>query len=123
MLLSGNYRCVQGDDGMRSIKDAVHSDLEATRAVYNWVFDLSVGLGADPRDLVPFEKYAQAALSLVTPSSAARALAAGAPNIERVDKLIQTIAAGKGKRLEAIDQTVALVDGWVDRNREEGRAA
>jgi hypothetical protein len=118
MLLAGNYRCVQAD-GMRPIKDAVHSDPNATREVYNWVFDLSVSLGADPRDLVPFEKYAQAALSLLTPSSAARALANGAPNIERVDKLVQTIAAGKGKRLEAIDQTVALVDGWVKKNREK----
>jgi hypothetical protein len=120
MLLAGNYRCVQ-EDGMRSIRDAVHSDLDATRAVYNWVFDLSVGLGASPADLVPFEKYAQAAQSLVTPSSAARALANGAPNIERVDKLIQTIAAGKGKRLEAIDNTVALVDGWVERNRKNAK--
>jgi hypothetical protein len=118
MLLAGNYRCVQAD-GMRPIKDAVHSDPNATREVYNWVFDLSVSLGADPRDLVPFEKYAQAALSLLTPSSAARALANGAPNIERVDKLVQTIAAGKGKHLEAIDQTVALVDGWVKKNREK----
>ena len=118
MLLAGNYRCVQAD-GMRSIKDAVHSDPAATRAVYDWVFDLSVSLGAEPRDLVPFEKYAQAALSLLTPSSAARALANGAPNIERVDRLVQTIAAGKGKRLEAIDNTVALVDGWVAKNREK----
>jgi hypothetical protein len=118
MLLAGNYRCVQAD-GMRPIKDAVHSDPEATRAVYNWVFDLSVSLGADPHDLVPFEKYAEAAKSLLTPSSAARALANGAPNIERVDRLVQTIAAGKGKRLEAIDQTVALVDGWVKKNREK----
>jgi hypothetical protein len=118
MLLAGNYRCVQAD-GMRPIKEAVHSDLEATRAVYNWVFDLSVSLGANPRDLVPFEKYANAALSLLTPSSAARALANGAPNIERVDKLVQTIAAGRGKRLAAIDETVTLVDGWVDRNRKK----
>lgn len=118
MLLAGNYRCVQAD-GMRSIKDAVHSDPEATRAVYNWVFDLSVSLGANPRDLVPFEKYAQAALSLLTPSSAARALANGAPNIERVDRLVQTIAAGHGKRLAAIDNTVALVDGWVEKNRKK----
>src|SRR5689334_9556277 len=36
MLLAGNYRCVQ-EDGMRSIKEAVHSDLEASRAVYDWV--------------------------------------------------------------------------------------
>jgi len=118
MLLAGNYRCVQAD-GMRSIKDAVHTDLNATREVYNWVFDLSVSLGADPADLVPFEKYAQAAQSLITPSSAARALANGAPNIERVDRLVQTIAAGHGKRLEAIDQTVTLVDGWVEKNRKK----
>ena len=118
MLLAGNYRCVQAD-GMRPIKDAVHSDLNATRAVYNWVFDLSVSLGADPNDLVPFEKYAQAALSLVTPSSAARALANGAPNIERVDRLVQIIAAGRGKHLDAIDQTVALVDSWVEKNRKK----
>jgi len=116
MLLAGNYRCVQAG-GMRPIKDAVHSDIAATRAVYNWVFDLSVGLGADPSDLVPFDSYAKAALSLVTPSSAARALAAGAKNIERVDRLVQTIAAGRGKRLDEIDQTVALVDGWVAKNR------
>jgi hypothetical protein len=77
MLLAGNYRCVQADS-MRPIKDAVHSDLEATRAVYDWVFDLCVSLGAAPSDLVPFEKYANAALSLGSPSSAARALAAGA---------------------------------------------
>ena len=118
MLLAGNYRCVQ-KDGMRPIKDAVHSDLNATRAIYEWVMDLSMSLGADRRDLVPFEKYANAALSLITPSSAARALAAGAPNIERVDRLVQTIAAGQGKRLAAIDQTVALVDGWLEGNRRQ----
>ncbi len=121
MLLAGNYRCVQ-KDGMRSIKDAVHSDLEASRAVYDWVKKLCVSLGAVERDLVPFEKYANAALSLQSPSSAARALAAGAPNIERVDRLVQTIAKQKGTRLEAIDQTVALVDGWVEANRKKAAA-
>src|SRR5450759_2445790 len=39
MLLAGNYRCVQ-KDAARSIKEAVHSDLEATRAVYSWVAKL-----------------------------------------------------------------------------------
>ncbi|MBL8670099.1 MAG: hypothetical protein JNK11_05555, partial [Alphaproteobacteria bacterium] len=63
--------------------------------------------------------YAAAALSLGSPSSAARALAAGAPNIERVDKLVQAIAAQKGQRLEALDQTVALVDGWLAANRKK----
>ena len=83
---------------MRPIKDAVHSDLEASRAVYDWVAKLCVSLGANARAImVPFEKYANAAeLSLLTPSSAARALANGAPNIERVDRLVQTIARAKG---------------------------
>ncbi len=118
MLCAGNYRCVQ-KDGMRPIKEAVHSDLAATQAVYEWVKDLCLSLGADPRDLVPFEKYANAALSLVTPSSAARALAAGAPNIERVDRLVQKIAAARGRHLDELDRTVALVDGWLENNRKK----
>ena len=118
MLIAGNYRCVQ-KDGMRSIKDAVHSDIEATRAVYEWVRKLCVSLGANEKDLVPFEKYANAALSLLTPASAARALANGAPNIERVDRLVQTIAAQRGLRLDAVDQTVKLVDGWLEANRKK----
>ena len=121
MLLAGNYRCVE-TEGMRSIKDAVHSDLEASRAVYDWVKALCVALGAVERDLVPFEKYAQAALSLQSPSSAARALAAGAPYIERVDRLVQTIAKLQGKGSEVVDRTVELVDGWVDNNRKKAAA-
>src|SRR5436309_9297144 len=118
MLLAGNYRCVL-KDSVRPIKEAVHSDLETSRAVYDWVVKLCVSLGASEKDLVPFEKYASAALSLLTPSSAARALANGAPNIERTDRLVQTIAAQKGMRLAAVDQTVALVDGWLERNRKK----
>ena len=104
---------------MRPIREAVHSDIAATRAVYEWVVDLCVSLGASRDDLVPFEKYANAALSLQSPSSAARALAAGAPNIERVDLLVQTIAAAKGLRSDVLDQTVALVDGWLAANRKK----
>jgi len=118
MLIAGNYRCVQ-QDGMRSIKDAVHSDLAASRAIYNWVVELSMALGAAETDLVPFDKYAQAALSLITPSSAARALAAGAPHIERVDRLVQTIAAQQGMRSDVVDQIVVLVDGWLEANRKK----
>ena len=95
----------------------MHSDREATRGVYEWVKQLCVSLGADPSDLVPFEKYANAALSLITPSSAARALATGAPNIGRVDRQVQTIAAARGKHLRELDRTVALVDFWLANNR------
>jgi len=118
MLLAGNYRCVQ-QDGMRSIRDAVHSDLAASRAVYESVGALCRALGADPADLVPFEKYAEAARSLASPSSAARALANGAPNIERVDRLVQTLMRQRGLTSAEIDRTVALVDGWLEANRRK----
>jgi len=121
MLIAGNYRCVE-QDAMRPIREAVHSDLEATRAVYDWVVALCVGLGAAPGDLVPFEKYANAALSLQSPSSAARALAAGATHIERVDKLVQSIAARRGERNATLDRTVELVEHWLANNRRKAAA-
>jgi hypothetical protein len=115
MLLTGNYRCVRKDD-MQSIRDAVHGDLEASRAVYEWVCAVCREIGAAPEDLVPFEKYANAALGLTKPSSAARALAAGARNIERADCLVKAIAAGKGMQLDEVDRTVALVEAWLEKN-------
>jgi hypothetical protein len=121
MLLAGNYRCVT-KDGMRTAQEAVHSDIETSRSVYNFVFDLCVKLGAKPDDLVPFEKYAAAAQSLTRPASAARALQNGAPNIERADKLVQLIAKQKGLSHPAIDAQVALVDARLDANRKKAAA-
>jgi hypothetical protein len=117
MLLTGNYRCVQ-KDAMRSIQEAVHTDIEESRSVYNWVGALCRNLGAAEEDLVPFEKYASAARGLSKPSSAARALAGGAIQVERVDLLVQSIAAQKGMRSDAIDRTVALVEQWLAKNRK-----
>ena len=122
MLLAGNYRCIT-KDGMRTAQEAVHSDIETSRSVYNFVFDLCVKLGAKPEDLVPFEKYAAAAQSLVRPASAARALQNGAPNIERADKLVQLIARQKGLSNPAIDAQVALVDERLAANRKKAAAA
>jgi hypothetical protein len=122
MLLAGNYRCVT-KDGMRTAQEAVHSDPATSKAVYDFVFDLCVKLGANPADLVPYEKYAAAAQSLVRPASAARALQNGAPNIERADKLVQLIAKQKGMSLKAIDDQVALVDARIEANRKKAAAA
>ena len=83
------------------------------------VRDLCVALGADADDLVPFEKYANAAQGLERPSSAARALFAGAPNIERVDRLVQGIARQKGLNNPVIDATVELVDARLELNRKK----
>jgi hypothetical protein len=117
MLLAGNYRCVT-PDGMRTAQEAVHSDIDTSRSVYNFVFDLCVQLGAKPEELVPFEKYAAAAQSLVRPASAARALQNGAPNIERADKLVQLIARQRGLTHPAIDSQVELVDRRLEKNRK-----
>ena len=118
MLIAGNYRCITRE-GPRAIKDAVHSDINASRAVYNWVMNLCMLLGAKESDLVPFEKYAAAAQSLGSPSSAARALYAGAPYIERVDRLVQAIAAQKGLKLPILEEVVGLVDAKLEANRKK----
>jgi len=117
MLLAGNYRCIERD-GIRPIKEAVHSDPKASRAVYDFVVKLCVSLGADEKDLVPFEKYAAAAQSLLTPSSAARAVAAGAPNIERTDRLVKAIGAQRNMRLAQVDEIVSIVDARLEANRQ-----
>ena len=121
MLLAGNYRCVT-KDGMRTAQEAVHSDIETSRSVYNFVVDLCVKLGAKRDDMVPFEKYAAAAQSLTRPASAARALQNGAPHIERADKLVQLIATQKGMHSPAIDAQVALVDARLEANRKKAAA-
>src|SRR5215471_2341725 len=121
MLLAGNYRCITRD-GMRTAQEAVHSDIATSRSVYNFVNDLCVTLGASPGDLVPFEKYAAAAQSLVRPASAARALNNGAPYIERADKLVQLIARQKGLSHPVVDATVTLVDERLAANRKKAAA-
>ena len=122
MLLAGNYRCIT-KDGIRTAQEAVHSDIETSRSVYNFVNDLCVKLGANPNDLVPFDKYAAAAQSLVRPASAARALHNGAPNIERADKLVHLIAQQKGLSHPVIDGIVALVDSRLEANRKMAASA
>ena len=121
MLLTGNYRCVT-EDGAIDIKDAVHQDPATSRAVYNWVVGVCEKLGAKAADLVPFEKYAAAANDLVRPSSAARALNNGVPNIERTDRLVQLIAAQYGMRNATVDETVARVDARLAKNRSKAAA-
>ncbi|MBM4420746.1 MAG: hypothetical protein FJ034_04005, partial [Chloroflexi bacterium] len=116
MLMAGNYRCVKREE-MISIRDAVHADLDASRAVYDWVRRLCASLGADDEDLVPFEKYAAAAESLRAPSSAARELFGGAAHVERVDCLVRSIAKQRGLRSDTLDDIVALVDERLERNR------
>ncbi len=115
MLATGNYRCIT-EGAPRSIRDAVHEDPEKSEEIYNFVNDLVVRLGAEPGDMVPFAKYAAAAENLLKPSSAARAVDAGARNIERVDKLIGLIAGSLGMSHPDILETVRIVDRRLAEN-------
>lgn len=117
MLLTGNYRCIQSDK-MISIKEAVYTDIDASRAIYDWVGNLCKLLGATDKDLVPFDKYAAAAKGLLKPSSVARALFGGANQIERVDLLVQRIAFQQGLRHSVVDEMVMQVNRRLQINRE-----
>src|SRR4030088_278131 len=130
MLLTGNYRCITlhepkpirnavHDDlklpptrlrEPKPIRNAVHDDLKLSQSIYDHVDAIARRLGADPKDQVPFEKYAKAAESLLKPSSAARAVSNGAPFIERVDLLVKLISYQLGAPNAEIDRTVQIVD-------------
>jgi len=116
MLMTGNYRCVRRD-GMIAIRDAVHSDDVQSKAIYEWTASVCIALGADPSDLVPFEKYANAAKGLSQPSSAAKALARGVPAIERVDRLIKLVAEQKDLTNQTVDEIVGNVQWYLDNNQ------
>jgi hypothetical protein len=116
MLLTGNYRCVTAGAPI-SIRDAVHADIGLSREIYAAVESIVRKLGAQADDMVPFDKYAAAAERLINPSSAARAIVAGAPAIERVDKLVQLIGRQHGIGHSTIDQTVAVINAKLSRNR------
>ncbi len=116
MLIAGNYRCIR-PDAMIPIREAVHGDVAQSRDIYEWVAALCRRLGAETEDLVPFDKYAQAAASLGRPSSAARALFGGAQHIERVDSLVRRIARQLGLGSDQLQEIVALVDDRLGRNR------
>lgn len=119
MLIAGNYRSIR-PDGMISIQQAVHANIDASREIYNWVWQLCKRLGADEADGVPFEKYAKAAEGLAKPSTAARSLFGGAEHIERVDCLVSRIAGQQGFKSDQLDEIVRLVDGWLAKNRAAG---
>ena len=121
MLLTGNYRCI-GKDQVRPIREAVHGDAGASADVYAYVDSLVEKIGGKKADAVPFEKYANAAQSLLKPSSAARAIDAGAVNIERVDRLVQTIGKAFNMQHPVVDTIVQTVDYRLEANREKANA-
>jgi hypothetical protein len=120
MLIAGNYRCIRPND-MIPIREAVHGDAATSREIYEWVAGLCRRLGAEAADLVPFDKYAKAAEGLAKPSSAARALFAGAEHIERVDRLVGRIARQLGLNSDTVNEIVELIDERLGMNRQLAR--
>lgn len=117
MLITGNYRCITTKQGITSIKNAVHDNIQQSEQVYAWVTDLCFRLGANEMDLVPFEKYLQVALKFTQPSTIATALINGALQIERVDCLVQTLGKKLGLQHSGIDEIVNRVNNLVAINR------
>jgi len=66
MLLTGNYRCITLHEP-QSIRDAVHDDLKLSQTIYDHVDAIARRLGADPKDQVPFQKYAKVAEAFSSP--------------------------------------------------------
>jgi len=116
MLMTGNYRCVH-KDGMIAIRDAVHTDIDKSTEIYEWTAKLCIELGADSTDMVPFDKYANAAKGLSQPSSAAKALDRGVTAIERVDRLVNLLAEQKGMEHPEVSTIVQTVDWYLDKNQ------
>ena len=100
----------------------MHGDLKLSQSIYDHVDGIARRLGADPQDQVPFEKYAKAAQSLLKPSSAARAVANGAPFIERVDLLVKLISHELGVPNAEIDRTVEIVDQKLNERIVAGKS-
>lgn len=121
MLMAGNYRCITKDN-VRTAQEAVHSNLEASKSIYEFVVEVCIKLGAKRDELVPFEKYAAAAKDLSRPASAARALHNGALNIERADKLVWSSAKELGMSHPMLNAIVELVDFRLGENRKRAAA-
>lgn len=117
MVLTGNFRCLTGQ-GVRSISEAVHDDVEESREIYDSVYALARLLGAASRDLVKFEDYARASKFLTMPSSVARALTAGATAVERLDRLVDNLGKLNGCSNRKIGRIVEDVERRLKVNRE-----
>lgn len=116
MLITGNCRCLH-PDGPRAIAQAVHDDLQQSREIYHEVVALIRALGTPEGEVVPFAAYASAAMGLTRPSSLARALASGAVQVERIDRLVANLLNLEGIPSSAIDAIVGRIDAQLAANR------
>lgn len=116
MLIAGNSRCLT-HDSICTIAEAIHTDLAASQRIYEQVVEIIRALGTPADIVVPFDQYQKAAALLVRPSSAARAIASGAPNVERIDRLVLNLAAANGLASDALAQIHEVIETRLMANR------
>lgn len=114
MLLTGNCRCLQPDGSIVPIGAAVNLDKASSQQAYEWSLDLVRRFGAQDEDLVPYKHYAVVSRRLTAPSSFARAVAAGKPSVERIDKMLQRAGQSFGMSLPELDRIVDQTDALID---------
>ena len=117
MLLAGNYRCIQ-KDGIRPIKEAVHSDLETSRSVYNWVVELCVSLGADRKGHGAVREVRRGGAVAGNPflGRARRGRRRAQHRAHRPAG--EDDRRAEGHALGVVDEIVALVDARLEANRK-----
>jgi len=93
-----------------SIAEAICSDVDQSRDIYEWVMDVCLALGVEASVLVPFDRYRAAVAGLSLPSSLARGLHGGAIAAERLDKLIQALARCRRMQHPLLDTIVGDVN-------------
>ena len=109
MLVTGNYRCFDSNQ-LRSIHEAIQSDIILSEVIYNQVVDILKKLGASRETIIPFRAYLKASIKLDAPSSVCRAIDKGKANVERVDRLVQSLGKSINFKSPEIDSIVNNID-------------
>lgn len=113
MLMTGNYRCLS-DFKLKSIFESVYQDTKQSEIIYNQVIEMMKKLGAGREAIIPFKFYLRASVKLDAPSSVCRSIVSGNQNVERVDKLVQSISKSIGYNSPEIDKIVNNIDESIN---------
>ena len=113
MLMAGNYRCLNNFK-LKSIYESVNQDTKLSEIIYNQVIEIMKKLGAERETIIPFKFYLRASVKLDAPSSVCRSIISGKQNVERVDKLVQSISKSISYNSPEIDQIVNNVDESIN---------
>ena len=110
MLITGNYRCFDNNYNLLSIYEAIQSDIVLSETIYNQVVYILKRLGAGRETIIPFRAYLNASKKLDAPSSVCRAINSGKAKVERVDRLVQSLANSINFKSLEIDLIVKRID-------------